>query len=58
LSTRNRLITQAIPIPRAAHWTHQCPGEVIQLMTKSITRIAGPMNRGLRPDYGLRMVTT
>src|SRR2546430_16062563 len=36
---------QAMPRPRAAHCTHPWPGVVIRLMTKSIARIRGPVNR-------------
>jgi hypothetical protein len=30
---------------RAGHWTHQCPGDVMTLITASIARISGPVNR-------------
>ena len=43
--TRNRLSTHAMPMPKAAHWIHQRPGEVIRLMTNRNARIRGPMNR-------------
>jgi len=43
--TRIKLAIQAIPIPRAAHWTHQCPGDVATLMTTNRARMSGPTNR-------------
>jgi hypothetical protein len=43
--TRSRLKNQAMPMPSAAHCTHQCPGDVITLMMNRNTRIVGPMNR-------------
>src|SRR6185503_18143406 len=45
--TRSRLTIQAMPIPRAAHCTHQSPGEVIALTMNRNTRITGPMKRNL-----------
>ena len=43
--TLNRLMTQAIPMPRAAHYTHQSPGEVIRLTKNRKTISSGAMNR-------------
>jgi len=43
--TRNRLKIQAMPIPSAAHLTHQSPGDVIALMIAKSTRTAGPTNK-------------
>lgn len=45
--TRSREHIQAIPIPRAAHLTHQCPGVVIPLITIKARRITGPVTRNL-----------
>jgi hypothetical protein len=45
--TRSRENIQAIPIPRAAHLTHQSPGDVIALITTRTTKITGPMNKNL-----------
>ena len=42
-----RLMNQAIPIPKAAHWNHQSPGEVIRLMANSRAMIMGPVIRNL-----------
>ena len=55
LITLSRLMTHAMPIPRAAHWTHQWPGEVIRLMTNSSARMSGPVNRNFRE---CRVLTT
>jgi PAS domain S-box-containing protein len=55
--TRNRLMTQAMPMPRAAHWTHQSPGDVVQLMTNSRTRIIGPTNRNFNARSVLIIVS-
>src|SRR4051794_36341866 len=43
--TRNRLSTHAMPMPSAAHCTHQWPGDVIRLMTKRNAKMIGPVNR-------------
>ena len=44
-STRSRHSTQAIPIPSAAHCTHQRPCHVIRLMTTSRSRMNGAVTR-------------
>ena len=44
-STLNSARNHAMPMPRAAHCTHQWPGEVIRLMTKSSARMNGALNR-------------
>ena len=41
--TRSSENIQAIPIPRAGHLTHQCPGDVIALITTNTSRITGPL---------------
>src|SRR6185436_1677111 len=43
--TRSRHTNQAMPIPSAAHCTHQCPGLVMRLITKSMTSRNGPRKR-------------
>ena len=51
--TRSSAKTQAIPMPRAAHWTHQWPGDVTRLMTNSIARMNGALNRN-PTDFNVR----
>ncbi len=54
--TRNRQITQASPIPKAAHCTHQCPGEVIRLTIKRNTRRTGPTKRNLTARHNFHII--
>ena len=39
------LMTHAIPIPKAAHFTQRWCGEVIRLITTSITNTIGPTTK-------------
>jgi len=56
--TRKRFTIQAMPIPRAAHLTHQSPGDVIALMITKSTRTAGPTNKNFTARTVPIMITS
>jgi hypothetical protein len=47
-----------MPIPRAAHWTHQTPGEVRKSITTSSARMAGPTKRNFTARNVWNMVAS